>query len=201
VVTTLELTEACGLAADDENLWVTSPALGAVLRYDVATLERQSSVEVGELVFAVRIGEDAVWAFGEAEGGATWRISPDGSEVTATVETPGAGDIVLGFDSVWVSARDLQVIYRIDQATAELTDTIEVDGAIAGIGVGPDALWVTGFGNGAVYRIDPDTNAIAGTFDTGLGNLGPPIVAFDSVWTSALDANLVLRLDPEAIRD
>jgi hypothetical protein len=73
-----------------------------------------------------------------------------------------------------------------------------VNDSIGGIGVGSDEIWASGFGDGMIYRIDPATNSVAGSLSTNFGNLGPPLVAFESIWVGALDHNVVLRIDPAA---
>ncbi|MEO7203545.1 MAG: hypothetical protein ABIZ52_00880 [Candidatus Limnocylindrales bacterium] len=195
------LTDACGVAADDHDVWVVSPGLGALVRFDPTTMTERASIALAPGAFFVAIGPEAVWCVGEADGGIVWRVDTATNEVVATipVEIPFASGIEVGFGSVWVPARDKRVIYRIDPATNAVAATIELPGAIGGIGIGADAVWASGFGNGTVYRIDPVTNSIAASLETGFGNLGPPIAVFDSVWVAALDRNAVLRLDPAAI--
>ena len=201
-VGTISLRDACGIAVDDDDVWVASPGLGKVVRYDVRTLEERASVSVGPYPFGVAIGTKAIWVVGEADGGTVWRVNPATNKVVATISTPLPfyTGVAVGHGAVWVPTRDNRVIYRIDPATNSVAATIQLPSQIGGIGVGPDAIWSSGFGDGKVYRIDPKTNAITGSISTGLGNLGPPIVAFGSVWVAALDRNLVARIDPEAVR-
>jgi DNA-binding beta-propeller fold protein YncE len=176
--------------------------LEKAVRYDPVTFEERASVKLGRLPFQVAIGPGAVWVSGEADGGTVWRIDPSSNKVVATISTPNpfSTGVVVGHRAVWVAAREEKVIYRIDPATNTIAVTIHLPSQIGGIGVGSDAIWSSGFGDGKVYRIDPATNEITGSISTGLGNLGPPIEAFGSVWVAALDRNLVARLDPEAAR-
>jgi DNA-binding beta-propeller fold protein YncE len=199
VVDELRVPEACGLAVDDHYLWVTSPT--GVARFDPDTLAERATVELGELVFGIALGSDAVWAQGESGGGTVWRIDPATNAVTAEIAAPGASAIAVGFDSVWVAARDRAVVHRIDPATNSVAATIELPGPIGGIGVGLEGVWVSGFGDGWVSRIDPDTGQVTGSISTGYVHLGPPITAFGSVWVAALDENVLLRIDPSAVTD
>jgi DNA-binding beta-propeller fold protein YncE len=199
VTGTIKLSDACGVGADANDVWVTSPGAGKAVRYDAGTLAEKASVELGDLPFETVVGDEAVWAFGEAGGGTIWRIDPATNSVASNVAVPMAGGgLRLGFGSAWMAAREARAVYRIDPATTKVVATIQLPGLVGGIGVGPDAVWASGFGDGSIHRIDPATNAISGTFATTFGNLGPPLVAFDSVWVGALDANLLLRLDPMA---
>jgi DNA-binding beta-propeller fold protein YncE len=197
VVGELRVPEACGLAVDDHDLWVTSPT--GVVRVDPDTLTERATVALGELVFGIAIGPDAVWAQGESGGGTVWRIDPSTNAVTAEIDAPGASAIAVGSDSVWVAARNDAVLYDIDSATNSITATIDLPGPIGGIGVGLDGVWVSGFGDGWVSRIDPDTDQVTGSISTGYVHLGPPITAFGSVWVAALDEDVVLRIDPAAM--
>ena len=66
VVGSIDLNTACGISADDTDLWVTSPMLSQVVRYDAATLEQRAVIPVGKDIFEVKIGPDAVWVSGES---------------------------------------------------------------------------------------------------------------------------------------
>jgi DNA-binding beta-propeller fold protein YncE len=138
---------------------------------------------------------------GEADGGTVYRIDPATNTVVASISTPlpFATGIAVGHGAVWVPARENKVVYRIDPATNAVIATIEMPSAIGGLDVGPDAVWTSGFGDGKVFKIDPATNQIVGSVSTGQGNLGPPLVAFGSVWVGALDRNVVVRIDPGAV--
>ena len=203
VLGSISLADACGVAADDADVWVVSPGLGKVVRFDPKTLEERASIELEPMTFFVAIGPTAVWVVGEAHGGTAYRIDPSTNEVGASIAVPLGGyatGIAVGHGAVWVPARDNKVVHRIDPATNAVTTTIEMPSLIGGLGVGPDAIWTSGFGDGKVYRIDPATNQITASVSTGQGQLGPPLVAFGSVWVAALDRNLVVRIDPAAIQ-
>ena len=200
VLGTIELKDACGLEADDADLWVASPGLNAVFRYDPSSLEQTASIDLGANAFWVATGPEGVWAAGEANGGTTYRIDPESGTVVAEIATPNpfSSGLEVGFGAAWVPARDAKVIYRIDPATNSLAATITLPSSIGGIAIGSAAIWASGWGDGMVYRIDPATNQITGTLATGYGNLARPLEAFDSVWVSDYDRNLILRLDPDA---
>lgn len=203
VVDTISLRDACGVAADDEDVWISSPGLGTVVRYDANTMEERASVALAPMVFPIAIGPEAVWVAGEAGGGTVYRIDPATNSVVASISTPNpfATGVEVGHGAVWVPARENRVVYRIDPATNTIVATIQMPSAIGGLGVGPDAIWTSGFGDGMVYKIDPATNEIVGSVSTGQGNLGPPLVAFGSVWVAALDRNVVVRIDPALVQE
>jgi len=201
-VATVALQDACGVAADANDVWVVSPGAGKVVRYDPTTAAERASIPLARDAFLVAIGPEAVWVAGETGGGTVWRIDPATNKVVTSINMPiqFATGIATGFGAVWVPAREEKVIYRIDPATNEVTATIKVPSPIGGIGLGPDAVWASGFGDGKIYRIDPATNTITGSLETGYGNLGSPLYAFDSLWVSALDRNSVLRIDPSQVK-
>ena len=200
VLGSIELVTACGLAADDNDVWVTSPMGSKVVRYDAATLEERAVIPLGRDSFEIAIGPDAVWASGESGGGTVWRIDPATNQVVASINLSDSTPIGLlaAFGSVWVGSRGNGVVYRIDPATNTVAETIKVNDSIGGIGVGPDAIWASGFGDGTIYRIDPATNSVSGSLTTTYLTLGPPLVAFESIWVGALDEDVVLRIDPAA---
>jgi DNA-binding beta-propeller fold protein YncE len=200
VVGSIALTTACGLAADNNDVWVTSPMLSEVVRYDATTLEERAVIPVGKDSFEIKIGSEAVWASAESGGGTVWRIDPATNQVVTSISIsdPYPIGLEVAFGSVWVGSRSKGVIYRIDPATNKLTETIKVNNSIGGIGVGPDAIWASGFGDGTIYRIDPAKNSVSGSLSTRFSNLGPPLFAFDSIWVGALDQDTVLRIDPIA---
>ncbi|HET9909358.1 MAG TPA: hypothetical protein VFQ23_22110 [Anaerolineales bacterium] len=200
VVGSIELPTACGVTADDNDLWVTSPMGSKVVRYDVATLQERAVIPLAADIFEIKIGPEAVWALGASDGGTVWRIDPATNQVmtSISISDPFFIGLEVAFGSVWVGSRAKGTLYRIDPATNAVTETIKVNNSIGGIGVGPDAIWASGFGDGTIYRIDPATNSISGSLSTRYWNLGPPLVAFDSIWVGALDQNVVLRIDPAA---
>jgi DNA-binding beta-propeller fold protein YncE len=198
VVGSIEVATACGVSADNTDLWVASPQLAGAVRYDAATLEKRASIPLARDVFEIKIGPEAVWVSGESNGGMVWRIDPATNQVVTSINLSDSTPIGLltAFGSVWVGSRGQGVVYRIDPATNTITETIKVNGSIGGIGVGPDAIWASGFEDGTVYRIDPATNSVTGSLATRYLTLGPPLVAFDSIWVGALEQDAVLRIDP-----
>jgi DNA-binding beta-propeller fold protein YncE len=200
VVGSIDLNTACGISADNTDLWVTSPMLSQVVRYDAATLQQRAVIPVGKDIFEVKIGPEAVWVSGESSGGMVWRIDPATNQVVASISTSDSMPVGLevAFGSVWVGSRGQGVIYRIDPTTNTVAETIKVNGSIGGIGVGPDAIWASGFEDGTIYRIDPATNSVSGSLATTYLTLGPPLVAFESIWVGALEQDVVLRIDPAA---
>ena len=202
MVATIGVPDACGLASDENDLWVASPGTGKVVRYDPKTMKERASVAVGAMPFWVAIGPEAVWVGGEADGGTVWRIDPATNKVVASIKAPNpfSTGVEVGHGAVWVPARDDKVVYRIDPKTNKVAATIQMPSEIGGLGVGPDAIWTSGFGDGVVYKIDPATNKVVGSVSTGQGALGPPLAAFGSVWVAALDRNVVVRIDPTKVK-
>jgi streptogramin lyase len=62
-----------------------------------------------------------------------------------------------------------------------------------------DRLWITSQ-EGVLTSIDPESLQVTSETDLGHPVLGPPIFAFGSLWTAALDENVVLRVDVARIR-
>ncbi len=197
-VDTISMLGACGISVTDAGVYVSSPALGSVIRYDPITLEEIEELPVAGEVLATT---DALWVLGgwEEGEGTLWQVDPATNQVVASTPLPGVTDFSVGmvfaFDSLWVASRTPAVIYRIDAATNQLVATIAMDSEVGGLGAGADSMWASDFGNGAIHRIDPATNTVTSSLTTRYGNLGPPLEAFGSLWVAALDANAVLRID------
>ena len=197
VMDSFALEAACGLAANETDLWVVSPALGQALRYDAATLKEQAVIPLAKDVFEIEIGSDAVWASGATNGGMVWRIDPATNQVVKSFDLPNSGfaGLVAAFGSIWVGSGNKGLLFRIDPATNAVT-TIEVNKGMSGITAGPDAIWVTGSADRTIYRIDPATNSVSGSLSTTYSELGTPVVAFGSLWVPTVEYNVVLRIDP-----
>lgn len=98
------------------------------------------------------------------------------------------------FGSIWVADIHGNDVRRFDPLTLRELARIPVRGA-AWFAVADDALWVTNQTGAGLTRIDPATNTVAAQVGE-VPPCGAPVVAFDSIWQAACDANVVLRIDP-----
>jgi streptogramin lyase len=103
-------------------------------------------------------------------------------------------DVVGAFGSIWTANIHADDIRRFDPDTMAELDRIDVDSA-AWFAVTDDALWVTSQTGTGLSRIDPGSGSVAAH----VGDDPPclaPVVALGSIWQSACDGNVFLRVDP-----
>jgi DNA-binding beta-propeller fold protein YncE len=106
----------------------------------------------------------------------------------------GPISVTKAFGSIWVADIHANDVRRYAPATFAELARIPAPGA-AWFAQADDALWVTNQTGVGLHRIDPTTNAPVAL----VGNAPPcgaPVIAFGSLWQSACDGNVILRIDP-----
>jgi streptogramin lyase len=113
----------------------------------------------------------------------------------------GPIDVVEAFGSIWTANIFSHDVSRLDPTTLEQLARIPAGEGPAWFAVTDDALRVTNQLNGpGLARIDPDTNLVV----TEIGDsqpCGAPVLAFESLWVSACDSGVILRIDLADIAD
>lgn len=127
----------------------------------------------------------------------------DGTDGRALRLGANAGpiDVVEAFGSIWTANIFSHDVSRLDPTTMEQLARIPAGEGPAWFAVTDDALWVTNQGNGSgLARIDPDTNTVV-TEISDSHPCGAPVLAFESLWASACDSGVILRVDLADIAD
>ncbi len=184
----------------------TSLVGDTVIRLDPAT-EETTSFPVSASVGGMAYGFDALWLAFPGEGTVV-RLDP----ATGATEVVASGlvspkSIVIGSDSLWVSLHgdpedqarpgDPQVA-RIDPATGDILAEIEIGGSPQ-LGV---ELWaddeevLVRSTTPWLARIDPATNEVVASFTHEPAVHGPLAVDFGSIWTIAIERDVVYRIKP-----
>ena len=189
---------ACGIGVDGDSAWISSPDSGTLYRLVEGRDTPAESFPIGEAPFAVLPAERFVWVLSEADGGVLRRMHRATHKVTTVAELPLADQAMLAFGHLWVTARDGGHLWKLDPTTGRVLDKRKMSMPTGMVSQG-NRIWVTSQ-YGSVTAINPKTLKIVATADLGYPVLGPPIFAFGSLWTSALDENLVLRVDVARIR-
>jgi branched-chain amino acid transport system substrate-binding protein len=153
---------ASQLAVGAGSLWVINPDF-TVSRMDAKTGDLVARVPV-RAGGAIAAGPEGVWFVGDRATSVT-RIDPRTNRPGQTIEVGASflSDIALGAGSVWASAPDDGVVWRIEPRAQPLTRTISVGKGPATISFADGALWVGNVLDGTVSRIDPATNAVTET--------------------------------------
>jgi hypothetical protein len=109
---------------------------------------------------------------------------------------PDAAPIAVteAFGSMWVADIHANDVRRFEPTTMRRLARIPVPGA-AWFAVADGALWVTSQTGTGISRIDPATNTVVAHVGD-VAPCGAPVVAFDSLWQAACDADVILRMDP-----
>ncbi len=179
-----------GIAQGDGSLWVAVANAGEVWRLDPGPCDHQT----GHLpdgadpeVIAAGGAPFQVWV-GDGVAPTAYRVDPD----TLKAQPFGVGGspsgIAIGSDSVWVSVDQRDAVVRLDAATGQSQNTIQLadagcDGP-TGIAVGADGVWVGCSGSGLMVLIDPQTDHVVATLDV---NGSPDAVVADQdgdVWVT-----------------
>jgi YVTN family beta-propeller protein len=137
---------------------------------------------------------------------------PEGSEDEdenddGSSEVPSEGDepepfeprnpgVAEGHGSVWVVVHEANVVDRIDPATGEAVETIEVGSEPYGVAVSEHGVWVTNRAENTVSRINPEDNTVSATIEVGQGPTNVAVTE-GSIWVLNTVDQAVVRIDPE----
>jgi ABC-type branched-subunit amino acid transport system substrate-binding protein/DNA-binding beta-propeller fold protein YncE len=150
------------LAVGAGAVWAINPD-NTVSRIDARTGELVAQVRGAKDAGAIAAGRGGIWFIGD--GPSVVRIDARSNRVGQRIEVGASflAGIAVGGGSVWVTAPDQGVVWRIEPGRPPLTRTIDVGFGVAHIAFGDDAVWTTNFLNGTVSRIDPRTNRVTAT--------------------------------------
>jgi streptogramin lyase len=193
-VDSFDVPGACGLAVDGDTAWVTATGDRAVYVLQEGVAEPIHRIDVPVDPFDIVVDETSAWVTSESDGGTLYRIDRTSFEATLVGQFSGASfdSAEVAFGSVWLNAREQNHLWKLDPADGSVLGEIDLVEPCGVVAVG-DALWITLLSGGLV-QLDPVTLEIRSEEQLPYGFLGPPIYAFGSLWVSALEDNLVLRL-------
>jgi branched-chain amino acid transport system substrate-binding protein len=153
------------------SLWAINPDF-TVARIDPASGDLVATVPVRAGAAIAAEGDD-IWVVGD-DFRSVQLIDPQTNRPGQRVEVGASfvADIALGGGSVWASAPDDGVVWRIEPRPKPITRTIEVGRGATSISFAEGALWVANTLEGTVLRIDPATNSVEGATSIGGTPLG-----------------------------
>jgi len=190
----------CLMEVDGRSVWITSPDTGRLHRLVEGRDNPVESYDVGDAPFDMAATEDSMWITSEADGGVLRRFDLAAHEVTTVGAFPLVDTVVLASGYLWLLARDAGRIWKLDPSTGRVLDQSKLSLLPTGLVEHEELVWLTSQ-EGVLTSIDPETLEVVSDADLGHLTLGPPIFAFGSLWTSALDENLVLRVDVAQIHE
>ena len=189
---------AIDLAVGPDAVWVATGSDGRVSRIDpyadavVDIIDLRGSSEFAwNPVYAVEVGEDAVWA---AVGPRhVVRLSPATSGVVATVDVGHIPvGVVVSQGSLWVATTAERAL-RIEPGASQATIEVPIGLPVA-VAAGVDDVWVSDL-RGQVWRIDPFTAAVTQTTSVGRGLVGL-CAGGEALWATLNADGCVARIDP-----
>lgn len=214
-----------GMAAVDDQIWVTDVPHHAVVRVDPATNKIVDSISLEKLKlpdspdseesidpFGLAIDGDSLWVT-DFDKSMVFRVDIKSKQVVAVISHVRYPESVLSaFGAVWVIEHRDNKLVRIDPTTNTVVATIEFKGpsphppcgmCLDFVRTSADSLWVPLDYGGGVARVDPKTNAITATIDFKLPPIDLAIGNDGTIWTVAgvvagcqNAGNFVARIDP-----
>jgi branched-chain amino acid transport system substrate-binding protein len=172
------------LAVGAGALWVINPNF-TVSRIDPATGDSVATVRV-RAGGAIAADEDDVWFVGD-DFAFVRRIDPRTNRPGQAIDVEASflADIALGAGSVWASAPEQGVVWRIEPRPEPIARTISVGRGATSIAFAEGALWVANTLDGTVLRVDPATNSVTQTTTIPGTPLGIAAAA-GAVWVSVV---------------
>jgi YVTN family beta-propeller protein len=166
------------VAVGGGSVWVAEGYGDAVSRFDARTGQFQERYGSDGFAAEIAYGERAAWTAVNSAGGGgdLLRIDADGggAESLAIGRIPYA--VAVGFDAVWVSdlvrspeqsaKPERGKVLRLDPATSNLDDVINVGKRPIGLATGGGSVWVANGGERTLSEIDPRTNEVVSTIPT-----------------------------------
>jgi YVTN family beta-propeller protein len=186
------------LAIGEGSIWAVSYGAKILIRINPKTMAEVGSYGVSAPPVGIAIGGGLVWiatAFGDKP---FEQFDPKTNQLGPPVSL--AGEVALqgvayGQNSVWVTDKNNNLVYRVDPSTDLLTAQIRVGKGPEAIAADSSAIWVANAVDDTVSRIDPNSSQVVQTI--GLRGAPTAIAAGQgAVWVVSESANLVVRIDP-----
>jgi YVTN family beta-propeller protein len=214
---TVELTTATrGRPADlalapSRVVVANGPSEGRVALINAATgvQESQFAVEQGQFFGApsVATGRSGIWVAGGDRRIGRLNVLTGELLDPVTIAQPPAehadavfSGIAVGEGAVWVVGDPLEhALWRIDESTGEVVETIRLPFAPKDVAAGAGGVWITSQLDDTLSRLDPRTNRITATIGVGKG-AGGVAVGAGAVWVANAIDGTVSRIDPGTLR-
>ena len=171
----------------DRVLTRLNPKTGAVVgSYGLAAPPVGLTVADGLVWIATAFGDNALQPF-DPKTNQFGQPVPLGREVA-----PQA--IAYGWNSIWVTDKNNNLVYRVDPSTDMVINRIAVGDGPEGVAVDSAGVWVANAVDATVSRIDPTSSLVVAT--VGLRGVPTAIAAGpNGVWVVSEAANLVVHID------
>jgi len=175
------------------RIWVLTGDYSKLVGIDTTTNEPSPAIDLGIRCFQVAAMSNSLLVTCKQDN-LILRVDPESMQVTERVTiNPSPWNIRASENGVWVGVGN--AVLRLDSGSLNPIATFTSLPGDKDLFVTKEAVWVR-LDDGFLYRIDPVSNQIAEQFvsDQRFYNMGGFLVTPDSVWTSAGDDDLVLRI-------
>jgi len=182
------------LAFDGQHLWAASSLKQSLSMMDPDTGQVVASYALPHVPSALLWADSFLWT-ANAIAGTVTKVSPDGQVES---DTPvGKGPLALAFDgsSLWIANKEGKSLVRMDPATSQVAETIDLRGEPLALIYDGGSLWVALGNLGQVIQVDPQTGVVGEQVDTG-ADPSALVFAGESLWAAAPKAGRVFRISP-----
>jgi streptogramin lyase len=188
----------CGVGSGHGAVWVATDGGGTISKISPKRSRVVRSVRIGRSACTVSVGAGAVWAI-RYRADQVVRLDPKTWRIRRLHVGHEPFEVLVAFGSVWVTAYSGRTLQRIDPKTLEITATVQLPAAPAGLLNLAGSLWVgSGKDSTDVFRVDPVTLAV---IRVPVGVRAPAwfVTGAKDVWvTTSQDS--VARIDPSSNR-
>lgn len=173
------------------QIWVLSGNGDKLVGIDIATNQPSPAIDLGARCFQVAVVSESLLVACKLDN-LLLRIDPAKMEVTERLTFPNPRNIVAIENGIWLSQDN--AVVRLD--TESLNPVITFSNLFnADIFATKEAVWVR-LEDGFLYQIDPVSNQLVEQIKTDQSlSIGSILVTPDSIWTTAGDDDLLIRLN------
>lgn len=148
-------------------------------------------IDTGDGPLDVAAAQDGVWVLNHEERSVTLVDPADGDVMFTTSVGEGVAPTITADDNgAWVLLDDGTTLALLDPVSQEITDRIDVEGALDGpaqdLAAGGGWVWLTSGASGLMVQVDTESGAIGETVDIGESIFQPQIVQ-GSLWVARSD--------------
>jgi hypothetical protein len=172
------------------QIWVLSGNGDKLIGIDITTNQPSPAIDLGSRCFQVAVVNSSLLVTCRLDN-IVLRIDPENMKVTERLTITSPRSIIATENGVWLSQDN--AVVRLDSESlnpvATFTKLFNTD-----IFATKEAVWVR-LEDGFLYRIDPVNNQLIEQIKTDQNlSIGSILVTPDSIWTTAGDDNLLIRL-------
>ena len=172
------------------QIWVLSGNGDKLVGIDITTNQPSPAIDLGARCFQVAVVNRSLWVTCRLDN-LMLRIDPQKMEVTERLTLPGPRNIVATENGIWLSQDN--AVVRLDKESLNPVTTF-TKLFNADIFATKEAVWVR-LEEGFLFRIDSAGNQLVEQIKTDQNlSIGSILVTPDSIWTTAGDDDLLIRL-------